>query len=45
MVITSMENAFSLKENAIITGGNKGIGYGISLAFAQQGKHCHHGKR
>lgn len=38
MVITSMENAYSLKgKNAIITGGNKGIGYGISTAFAQQG--------
>lgn len=33
-----MENAFSLNgKNAIITGGNKGIGLGIASAFAQQG--------
>ena len=36
--ITSMENAFSLKgRTAIITGGNRGIGKGVSLAMAQVG--------
>jgi NAD(P)-dependent dehydrogenase (short-subunit alcohol dehydrogenase family) len=38
MYITTMENAFSLAgKNAIITGGSKGIGFGIATAFAQQG--------
>lgn len=33
-----MENAFSLKgKNAVVTGGNKGIGLGIVTAYAQQG--------
>lgn len=37
-MITSMETAYSLKgKTAIITGGNTGIGFGISTAFAQQG--------
>jgi len=36
--IRSMEGAFSLKgKNAIITGGNTGLGRGIAEAFAQQG--------
>jgi NAD(P)-dependent dehydrogenase (short-subunit alcohol dehydrogenase family) len=38
MFIKSMENAFSLKgKNAIVTGGNKGIGLGITQALAHQG--------
>jgi NAD(P)-dependent dehydrogenase (short-subunit alcohol dehydrogenase family) len=38
MYITSMENAFSLKgKNAIVTGGQKGIGLGITQALAHQG--------
>ena len=38
MYITSMEGAFSLKsKNAVVTGGNKGLGLGIVTAYAQQG--------
>lgn len=37
-MIESLEHAFSLKEKVVlITGGNKGIGKGISLAMAQSG--------
>jgi NAD(P)-dependent dehydrogenase (short-subunit alcohol dehydrogenase family) len=36
--IKNMGEAFSLKgKNAIVTGGNKGLGFGISTAFAQSG--------
>ncbi len=36
--ITGMGSAFSVKgQNVIVTGGNRGIGYGISTAFAQSG--------
>ncbi|NMA25084.1 MAG: SDR family oxidoreductase [Clostridiales bacterium] len=36
--ITDMTNAFSVKGyNVIVTGGNRGIGLGISTAFAQSG--------
>jgi len=38
MEITSISNAFSLKgKNAVVTGGNKGIGAGIVTAYAQTG--------
>ena len=36
--IQSMSNAFSVKGlNVIVTGGNRGIGFGISAAYAQSG--------
>ena len=36
--IQSMSNAFSVKgQNVIVTGGNRGIGFGISAAYAQSG--------
>ena len=36
--ITSMTNAFDVSgKNVVITGGNRGIGKGISVAFAQSG--------
>ncbi|MBN2060943.1 MAG: SDR family oxidoreductase [Deltaproteobacteria bacterium] len=36
--ITNMIDAFSVKEkNVVVTGGNRGIGLGISTAFAQSG--------
>ncbi len=36
--IASMQGAFSVEgKNVVVTGGNGGIGFGISLAFAQSG--------
>ncbi|MDR0876343.1 MAG: SDR family oxidoreductase [Clostridiales Family XIII bacterium] len=36
--IESMKNAFDVKGyNVVVTGGNRGMGYGIALAFAQSG--------
>jgi len=38
MIIASMKNAFDVQGKAVvITGGNKGIGFGIATAFAEQG--------
>jgi gluconate 5-dehydrogenase len=38
MVIESMKDAFSAKgRNVVVTGGSKGIGFGIATAFAQAG--------
>ena len=38
MYLRSMENAYSLEgKNCIVTGGAKGIGLGITTAFAHQG--------
>jgi len=38
LYLKSMDNAFSLKgKNTVVTGGAKGIGLGISTAFAHQG--------
>jgi NAD(P)-dependent dehydrogenase (short-subunit alcohol dehydrogenase family) len=36
--ITGMKNAFSLEgQTAIITGGNRGLGFGIAQAMAESG--------
>jgi NAD(P)-dependent dehydrogenase (short-subunit alcohol dehydrogenase family) len=36
--ISSMKDAFSVKDfNVVVTGGNRGIGFGISAAYAQGG--------
>ena len=36
--ITNMKNAFDLTgKNAVVTGGNRGLGFGIATALAQQG--------
>lgn len=38
MIITSMKNAFTVRgKTVVVTGGSKGIGFGISTAFTEQG--------